>query len=77
MYEAPYAGPGKHTIAQWDVEDLSAAVAQLSEAAVSFEHYDPSGLRWDGDIADVGEQRVAWFTDSQSSLMCLDERPTC
>jgi catechol 2,3-dioxygenase-like lactoylglutathione lyase family enzyme len=31
VYETPYAGSGKHTVAQWDVEDLSAAVAQLGD----------------------------------------------
>jgi catechol 2,3-dioxygenase-like lactoylglutathione lyase family enzyme len=75
VYETSAAGSGKHTIAQWDVEDLPAAVAQLSGVGVSFEHYDMPGVTWDGDIADVGGQRVAWFTDSEGNIMCLDERP--
>jgi hypothetical protein len=31
VYETSYAGSAKHTVAQWDVEDLSAAVAQLGD----------------------------------------------
>jgi catechol 2,3-dioxygenase-like lactoylglutathione lyase family enzyme len=76
LYETAYAGTGKHTIAQWDVEDLAATVAQLSEAGVSFEHYDMPGVSWDGDVAELGGQRVAWFTDSEGNVMCLDERPS-
>ena len=76
VYETSTAGTGKHTIAQWDVEDLSAAVAQLTDVGVSFEHYDMPGASWDGNIADVGGQRVAWFNDSEGNVMCLDERPT-
>jgi catechol 2,3-dioxygenase-like lactoylglutathione lyase family enzyme len=76
LYETAYAGTGKHTIAQWDVEDLPAAVALLSEVGVSFEHYEMPGVSWDGDIADLGGQRAAWFTDSEGNVMCLDERPS-
>ncbi|SDT42001.1 Catechol 2,3-dioxygenase [Friedmanniella luteola] len=75
VYATSYAGTGKHTIAQWDVEDLPAAVAQLSQVGVSFEHYDLPGVTWDGDIADLGGQRAAWFTDSEGNVLCLDERP--
>jgi catechol 2,3-dioxygenase-like lactoylglutathione lyase family enzyme len=76
LYETAYAGTGKHTIAQWDVEDLATEVARLSEAGVGFEHYDMPGVTWDGPIADLGGQRVAWFTDSEGNVMCLDERPS-
>jgi hypothetical protein len=40
VYETPYAGSGKHTVAQWDVEDLSGTVAQLSDVSGELEHYD-------------------------------------
>jgi len=76
VYETSTAGTGRHTIAQWEVEDLSAAVAELSEVGVSFERYDLPGVDWDGDIANLGGQRVAWFTDSEGNVMCLDERPS-
>ena len=74
VYETSYAGTGKHTIAQWDVVDLAAAVAQLTDVGVTFEHYDMPGVNWDGDIAEMGGQRSAWFTDSEGNVMCLDER---
>ena len=32
------------------------------------------GVNWDGDIAEMGGQRSAWFTDSEGNVMCLDER---
>jgi len=75
LYETAFAGTGKHTIAQWDVPDLEASVAELTDRGVSFEHYDMPDVTWDGPIADAGGQRVAWFTDSEGNIMCLDERP--
>lgn len=74
LYETAYAGTGKHTIAQWDVDDLRASVAELHDRGVTFEHYDMPGVTWDGDIAEGGGQRVAWFTDTEGNVMCLDER---
>ena len=74
LYLTSYAGTGKHTIAEWDVEDLPAAVAELTQKGVNFETYDLPGVTWDGPIASLGEQRVAWFTDSEGNTMCLDER---
>ena len=75
VYETTYAGTGKHTVAQWDVADLSTTVKGLVDAGVTFEHYDLPGVTWDGAIATVGDTRVAWFTDSEGNTMCLDERP--
>jgi catechol 2,3-dioxygenase-like lactoylglutathione lyase family enzyme len=74
LYKTEYAGTGKHTIAQWDVADLPATVAELTEAGVSFEHYDMPGVTWNGSVAEFDGQRVAWFTDSEGNTMCLDER---
>ena len=59
VYETAYAGTGRHTIAQRDVEDLSATVAHLAEVGVTFEHYEFPGVTWEGDVADLGGQRVA------------------
>ncbi|MCW2812489.1 MAG: Glyoxalase/bleomycin resistance protein/dioxygenase [Friedmanniella sp.] len=75
VYETSYAGTGKHTVAQWDVADLATTVAELHDAGVGFEHYDMPGVTWDGDIANAGGMRMAWFTDSEGNVMCLDERP--
>ena len=75
LYETAAAGTGKHTVAQWDVEDLAATVAELTGKGVAFETYDMPGVSWEGSIASLGDQRVAWFTDSEGNIMCLDERP--
>ncbi len=75
VYETAFAGTGKHTVAQWEVGDLAASVAELTERGVSFERYDMPGVTWDGPIAEADGMRVAWFTDSEGNVMCLDERP--
>lgn len=74
VYETAFAGTGKHTIAQLDVTDIAAAVAELTDAGVAFEHYDMPGVTWEGSVAHLGDQRTAWFTDSEGNILCLDER---
>ena len=74
LYETAYAGTGKHTIAQWDVPDLAATVDELTAKGVTFERYELPGVTWDGSIAVMGDQRAAWFTDTEGNIMCLDER---
>ncbi len=74
LYRTEYAGTGKHTLAQWDVEDLSATVQKMADAGVGFETYDIPGVTWDGFIASMGDERVAWFTDTEGNVMCLDQR---
>ena len=75
LYETSYAGTGKHTIAQFDVPDLSSAVRDLKAKGVVFETYDIPGVEWDGEIASMGGFRTAWFLDSEGNVLCLDERP--
>ena len=75
VYETASAGTGKHTVAQWDVADIAATVAELKRRGVRFEHYDMPGVGWDGDVAALPTgERTAWFTDSEGNIMCLDER---
>lgn len=75
LYETSYAGTGKHTIAQFDVVDLSRTVRELKDKGVVFETYDMPGVDWDGEIASMGSFRTAWFLDSEGNTLCLDERP--
>ncbi len=32
------------------------------------------GVEWNGDVASMGDMgKAAWFEDSESSIMCLDD----
>ncbi len=72
--KSPYAGTGKHPVAQWEVDDLEEVVQQLTSRGVVFEQYDMPGVEWRGNIASIPSGRAAWFQDSEGNVMCLDER---
>ena len=74
LYQTEYAGQAGHTIAQWHVADVPAAVRDLESRGVVFEHYDLPDVTWDGGIATLpGVGQAAWFKDSEGNTMCLDE----
>ncbi len=74
IYETSYAGTGKHTVAQWDVEDLAEEVRRLKSRGVAFEDYDLPGVEWTDSIATLPGGLAAWFRDSEGNIMCLDQR---
>ncbi|WP_309650351.1 VOC family protein [Nocardioides sp.] len=77
LYETEFAGRSGHTVAKWQVVDVSAEVKALRERGLEFEHYDIPGVAWDGDVAMIeGLGHAAWFTDSEGNIMCIDDATT-
>jgi predicted enzyme related to lactoylglutathione lyase len=74
VYQTEYAGKAGHTVAQWHVPDVDAEVRELSSKGVSFEHYDLPGVTWKDDVATIeGMGKAAWFRDSESNILCIDD----
>jgi hypothetical protein len=74
IYQTEYAGQAGHTIAQWHVADVDAAVRGLKAKSVVFEHYDRPGVDWNEDVASMGGMgRAAWFKDSENNILCIDD----
>lgn len=74
VYKTEFAGQSGHTIAQWHVDDVDAAVRDLKGKDVSFEHYDMPGVEWDNDVASMaGMGKAAWFKDSENNILCIDD----
>jgi catechol 2,3-dioxygenase-like lactoylglutathione lyase family enzyme len=65
---------GDHTQLAFDVDDIEAAVSSLREKGVVFEDYDFPGLKTTGGIAEMEEERAAWFKDSEGNVISLGER---
>ena len=66
----------------WNVEDIEAAVAQLTARGVVFEEYDVPGLTTVDGIAEVAGnypskggvgERGAWFKDSEGNLLAIGQ----
>ncbi|MEU8826480.1 VOC family protein [Streptomyces sp. NPDC048636] len=82
VFQSTGASSGTFTQMGWEVEDLEAAVAELSGRGVVFEEVDAPGFRTKDGIAEIegnypskgarGE-RAAWFRDSEGNLMGIGQ----
>jgi catechol 2,3-dioxygenase-like lactoylglutathione lyase family enzyme len=65
IYPSPAnAGKSGSTVAAWEVVDLEKTVDELTANGVTFEHYDSDRLKTNAKgIAELGDERVAWFKD--------------
>ena len=64
---------GDHTQISLEVEDIAAAVSELKRNGVSPEEYDLPGFKTEGGILEIGDQRSAWFKDTEGNLLALGQ----
>ena len=72
VYPKPDFVPATYTILNFPVDDIDAAVEELTARGVQFEHYegtpfetDPKGIQRQGDGA------IAWFTDPAGNILSV------
>ena len=75
LYQSPFAGTAKNTVAGWRVNDLESEMAQLRSRGVTFEEYDMPHVKTTDGVADAPELGVrgAWFSDSEGNILVLSE----
>jgi hypothetical protein len=47
---------------------------ELRQKGVSFENYDLPGLKTVDGIASMGNEKAAWFKDSEDNILALTQR---
>jgi catechol 2,3-dioxygenase-like lactoylglutathione lyase family enzyme len=82
VFESAGTSPGTFTQMAWEVDDIEATVAELTQRGVVFEEVDLPDLTTVGGIAEVtgnypskgarGE-RAAWFRDSEGNLLGIGQ----
>lgn len=67
----PDGQPSPRTTLSFEVDDVDAEVKTLDSAGVAFEDYDEPDLRTVDHIGTFGDDKVAWFKDSEGNILCL------
>ena len=62
-----------HTAVSFHVPDIEASIAELERAGVTFEDYDFPGLKTVGHVCVLGDEKTAWFLDTEGNILCLHE----
>lgn len=75
VYESPVpTGRATATLATWYVADLEQVVDELSSKSVTFERYDDPALKADEKgIHELGDGRVAWFSDPDGNTFAIEQ----
>jgi catechol 2,3-dioxygenase-like lactoylglutathione lyase family enzyme len=71
IYEKPNHEPAAHTILNFPVDDIEAAVDALRDAGVTFEQYDEGPIKTnEKGIATPGPKQ-AWFRDPAGNILSV------
>jgi predicted enzyme related to lactoylglutathione lyase len=62
-----------HTVLSFEVPDLEGEIRELEGKGVHFEDYDMPELKTVNHIATMGNERAAWFHDTEGNILCLHE----
>jgi catechol 2,3-dioxygenase-like lactoylglutathione lyase family enzyme len=74
VYPKPNHTPASFTILNFPVDKIDAAVAQLKDRGVRFEHYDQPQLKTDDKgISRGGGPLIAWFKDPAGNILSVLE----
>jgi catechol 2,3-dioxygenase-like lactoylglutathione lyase family enzyme len=76
VYPSDNYTPPKHTVLNFPVEDVEAAVDELAKRGVSVEHYDLPDLKTDEKgifRGESGPPAIAWFKDPADHVLSVLE----
>jgi catechol 2,3-dioxygenase-like lactoylglutathione lyase family enzyme len=65
-----------HTVLSFEVDDVFREMRDLESHGVTFEDYDLPNIKTVEHVWTQGENKAAWFKDSEGNVLCLHEGPT-
>jgi predicted enzyme related to lactoylglutathione lyase len=70
LYESPRFSPAGYTVLNFEVDDIDAAVDELSSRGVKFEQYDEMTQDEKGVMREGGPP-IAWFKDPAGNVLAV------
>lgn len=62
-----------HTVLSFEVSDVESEVKELEGRGVAFDDYDLPNLKTENHIAVMGQDKAAWFHDSEGNILCVHQ----
>ncbi|MEV6875189.1 VOC family protein [Amycolatopsis sp. NPDC051128] len=69
----PAGAQSENTALSFEVGDLSSEISALESHGVRFQDFEMEGLKTVNHIAEMGNERAAWFNDSEGNVLCLHQ----
>ena len=73
LFPKPGGTKADHTAISFRVENITASVAELKEAGVTFENYDLPDFKTVEHVCVLGSEKAAWFKDTEGNFLCIHE----
>lgn len=73
VYQTEFAGTAKNTALTFITENLDRDMTALRTHGVTFHDYDMPGLKTVDGVADLGDSRGAWFSDSEGNIIAITQ----
>jgi catechol 2,3-dioxygenase-like lactoylglutathione lyase family enzyme len=71
VYRSDFAGTAKNTVLNLMTDDLDRDMTMLRTHGVMFHDYDMPGLKTVDGVAELGDERSAWFSDSEGNIFAI------
>jgi catechol 2,3-dioxygenase-like lactoylglutathione lyase family enzyme len=73
VYRSDFAGTAKNTALNLMTDDLDRDMTEMRTHGVVFHDYDMPGLKTVDGVAEIGDDRSAWFSDSEGNIIAIGE----
>ena len=73
VYRTDFAGTAQNTAFGLMTDDLDRDMTELRTHGVMFHDYDMPGLKTVDGVAEMGDGRSAWFTDSEGNIFAIGQ----
>jgi predicted enzyme related to lactoylglutathione lyase len=73
LMPAEAGAQSKHTMLSFEVTDIAAEIRDLERRGVRFADYDLPDLKTVDHIAEMGNEKAAWFADPEGNILCIHE----
>jgi len=73
VYRSDFAGTAKNTVLNLMTDDLDRDMTMLRTHGVMFHDYDMPGLKTVDGVAELGDERSAWFSDSEGNIFAIGQ----
>jgi catechol 2,3-dioxygenase-like lactoylglutathione lyase family enzyme len=73
VYRTEFAGTAKNTALDLMTDDLDRDMTALRTHGVVFHDYDLPGLTTVDGVAELGDERSAWFSDSEGNIFAIGQ----
>jgi predicted enzyme related to lactoylglutathione lyase len=73
LLQAETGAQSKRTVLTFEVANISGEIRDLERRGVTFADYDLPDLKTVGHVAQMGNEKAAWFSDPEGNILCIHE----